>query len=125
MRNLLPKTILLLPVFLLLLNSFAAADTFVVVRNGSVKRYDAKTGAYKGTVGAPGAVAAASDGETIAIVTKSGSVQRYTANGAYKGQVGGGKASGVQVTGGVIIVTYPNGSVRRYDAGTGAYKGSN
>lgn len=119
------KTLLFLPVFVLLLNSAAVAQTYVVVKNGTVKRYDAKTGAYKGTVGASRAAAASSDGETIAVLMQGGSVRRYDSNGAYRGQVGSGKAVGVQVAGGVIVVTYENGSVRRYDAKTGAYKGSN
>lgn len=110
--------------FLLFLNSFANAQIIVAIKNGTAHRYDAKTGTYKGTVGAAGAIAASSDGETIAVVTKGGHVKRYAANGAYKGQVGSGKATGVQVAGGLIIVTYENGSVRKYDARTGAYKGA-
>lgn len=118
--------LLFLPVFVVLLYSAAVAQSYVVVKNGVVKRYDAKTGAYKVTVGASRASAASSDGETNAVLMQSGSVRRYDAKtGAYRGQVGGGKAVGVQVTGGVIIVTYESGSVRRYDARTGAYKGSN
>jgi len=80
------KALLFLPVFVLLLNSTAVAQTYVVVKNGVVKRYDAKTGAYKGTVGASRASAASSDGETIAVLMQSGSVRRYDARtGAYKG----------------------------------------
>ena len=104
-------------------SGFCLAQTVVVIKNGHVQRYDAKTGAYKGTVGTPGAIAASSDGETIAIVTRNGHVSRYASNGAYKGQVGRSKAVGVQVAGGVIIVTYEDGSAVRYDARTGAYKG--
>ncbi len=125
MLNSLRKIILILPFLLLLTNSAAIAQTVVVIKNGTAHRYDSKTGAYKGIVGPPGAIAASSDGETIAIVNKNGHVSRYAANGAYRGQVGGGgKAVGVQVAGGVIIVTYENGNVSRYDAKTGAFKGS-
>jgi hypothetical protein len=43
------NVLLLLPLFVLLLNSSAVAQTYVVVKNGVAKRYDAKTGAYKGS----------------------------------------------------------------------------
>ena len=125
MKKSLIKALLFLPVFVLLLNSAAVAETYVVVKNGVAKRYDTKTGAYKGTVGNSGATAASSDGESIAVLMQTGSVHRYDSNGAYRGRVGSGKAVGVQVAGGVIVVTYENGSLRRYDAKTGAYKGSN
>ena len=98
------------------------AGVIVVLKNGRVERRD-ENGAYKGVVGNPNAVAAATDGAIIAIVYENGQVCRYDANGSYKGTVGGGKATGVQVTAGQIIVTYADGQTRRYDAQTGAYKG--
>lgn len=105
MNRSLRKAILGLSVFLLFTHSTAIAQTCVVIKKGIARRYDAKTGAYKGSVGTSGAIAASSDGETIAIISKTGCVRCYAANGAYKGQVGNGKAVGVQVTGGMIIVT--------------------
>lgn len=106
------------------LNSAALAGTFVVMDGGTVKAYDAKTGAYRGTIGSGGAKDASSDGEIIAVLGKDGTIKRYDAKGAYRGQIGGGKAISVQVTSGLIIVTYRNGSKKKYDARTGAYKGS-
>ena len=102
---------------------YAAASTVVVLSHGTVKMYNEK-GAYKGVVGSSGALAASSDGETIAIVNKNGSVHRYGSTGANKGTVGSVKAVNVQVSSGVIVVTYQNGTSKRYDAKSGAYKGS-
>jgi hypothetical protein len=105
-------------------SKYATASTFVVLdHHGTVKMYNEK-GAFKGVVGSPGALAASSDGETIAIVKKTGSVSRYGSNGAHRGTVGSGKAVGVQVSSGLIIVTYENGTKKKYDAKSGAYKGS-
>jgi len=104
--------------------SMAMAGIFVVVDHGTVKIYDAKTGAYKRSIATPGAIAASSDGETIAVVMENGSVKRYDAKGNHRGHVGSGKAKGVQVSSGLIIITYENGSARKYDARTGNAKGS-
>jgi hypothetical protein len=104
--------------------SIAMAGIFVVVDRGTVKIHDAKNGAYKRSIATPGAVAASTDGETIAVVMQNGSVKRYDAKGNYRGSVGSGKATGVQVVSGLIIITYENGHVTRYDARTGSYKGS-
>jgi hypothetical protein len=104
--------------------SIAMAGIFVVVDRGTVKIHDAKTGAYKRSIATPGAIAASTDGETIAVVMQNGSVKRYDAKGDYRGSVGSGKATGVQVVSGLIIITYENGHVTRYDARTGSYKGS-
>lgn len=117
------KKFAVLTLWLMFTYGICSAQTVVVLKKGRVQRYDARTGAYKGTVGPPGAMAASSDGETIAIVCRDGHVKRYAANGAYKGQVGSGHATDVQVSSGVIIITYKNGKIVRYDARTGAYKG--
>jgi hypothetical protein len=104
--------------------SMAMAGIFVVVDHGTVKIHDAKTGAYKRSIATPGAIAASSDGETIAVVMQDGSAKRYDAKGNYRGHVGSGRATGVQVSSGLIIITYENGSTRTYDAKTGSPKGS-
>ena len=102
-----------------------AGGVIVVVRNGTAERRDAQSGAYRGTVGNSGAVAASTDGTTIAVLYKDGRVMRYDAQtGAYRGTVGTGKATAVQVSSGVIVVTYADGRSMRYDAATGAYKGT-
>lgn len=71
--------------------SIAMAGIFVVVDRGTVKIHDAKTGAYKRSIATPGAIAASTDGETIAVVTQNGSVKRYDAKGNHRGHVGSGK----------------------------------
>jgi hypothetical protein len=99
------------------------AGLIVVLKNGRVERRD-ENGHYLGSVGSAGALAAASDGETIAIVEAAGNVKRYDTKGRYQGSVGSGKAATVQVTSGQIIVTYADGKLKRYDARSGRYLGS-
>jgi hypothetical protein len=118
------KSIILTIAAFLAMVSVAMAGIFVVVDRGTVKIHDAKTGAYERSIATPGAIAASTDGETIAVVMQNGSVKRYDAQGNYRGSVGSGKATGVQVTSGLIIITYENGHMKRYDARTGNYKGS-
>ncbi len=102
-----------------------AGGVIVVVRNGTAERRDAQSGAYRGTVGQSGAVAASTDGTTIAVLYKDGRVMRYDARtGAYRGTVGTGKATAVQVSSGVIVITHADGRSMRYDAATGSYKGT-
>ena len=75
-------------------------------------------------MGIPGAVSAASDGEFIVVVYKSGSARRYDANtGGDKGLLGSAHAVSCSLSGGVVILTYANGSARRYDVRTGGDKG--
>ena len=123
-KPIIKKSILLSIAAFLAMVSIAMAGIFVVVERGTVKIHDAKTGASKRSIATPGAVAASSDGETIAVVMENGSVKRYDAKGNYRGHVGSGKAKGVQVSSGLIIITYENGSTRTYDAKTGSPKGS-
>ena len=60
-------------------------NTYAVkVENGHAKVYDAKTGAYKRTVGSD-VVSAQITGELIQVTKKNGRVEIYDANtGAYK-----------------------------------------
>jgi hypothetical protein len=124
LTRIIKKSLILTISAFLAMVSIAMAGIFVVVDRGTVKIHDAKTGAYKRSIATPGAIAASTDGETIAVVMQNGSVKRYDARGDYRGSVGSGKATGVQVVSGLIIITYGNGHVTRYDARTGSYKGS-
>ena len=103
----------------------AFGQILVAIKNGTAKRYDAKTGASLGAVGGYGATAASTDGVTVAVLFHDGRVRCYDArSGASLGAIGSGKASSVQVSSGIIVIGYNHEQYNRYDARSGASLGA-
>jgi hypothetical protein len=119
--------IVFLGIFLLPQEKLAAGGVAATLVNShTVRRTDAQTGRFLGSITVNNALAVACDGETIAVLRDGNLISRYDApSGRFLGstQAGAPDATNIQMSSGVIIVQTGN-LLKRYDARTGRFLGS-